>query len=542
MDTASATVPAARLTGVSKSFVRGQPVLRSVSLDIWPGEIHGLAGANGSGKSTLVKIIAGYHRPDAGSVAIGGRVLPQPIRPQHLRAAGVRFVHQEKGFIAGMSVLDNMCLGRGYVVGAGWKIRWKEEARRLARELERHQVAVALSADAGELPVAVRAKLAIIRALYQEAGKERHLIVLDEPTAAMAGEEASALGRWLREVAGRESLGVLFIGHRIEELLEVTDRISVLRSGAVAATLDSSSATSEQVVEALAGTSPGAMYPAPSHRPGGGALLAVEHLRGPALHDVSFSVAAGEIVGLTGVQGSGFEDVPYLVFDRERGASGTVTVGDAAVSVGRAAIVRHLRAGLVMVPADRPRNSVAAELSVRENVTQPRLRRFWRRGLLRIAAEKRDTVGITARLGVVPPGTENHVSALSGGNQQKVVLGKWLALSPRVLLLHEPTEGVDVVAKREIFRIMSEQASAGSAVVIASIEYEDLAHVCDRILVFGGGSLRAELPGRLSSGKDVMLAAYAASLERAPGTGPRAVAQVSRAMPSLGSPRGKAYP
>lgn len=522
VDTANrGSVPAARLVKLSKSFVRGQPVLRDVTLDVLPGEVHGLAGANGSGKSTLVKIMAGYHRPDAGAVVVGGQPLAMPIRPQQAHAAGVRFVHQEKGFVAGMSLLDNMCLGRGYPVGPGWKIRWRQEARSLALELERHNVRADLSMDAADLSVAMQAKLAVIRALRTQAGEERHLIVLDEPTAAMAGDEAYALGRWLREVARRESLGVLFICHRIEELLEVADRVSVLRGGAVVATLPTSATSSEQVVEALVGTSPGAMYPSQSRRPASDQALAVDGLNGPTVRDVSFSVARGEIVGLTGVQGSGFEEVPYLLFDRERGGQGVLSLGGTRASLGESAIADHIRRGMAMVPADRPKNSLAADLTVRENVMQPRLQQFWHRGILSLAAEKRSTAEVVRRLRVTPPGTETRISSLSGGNQQKLVLGKWLTLGPQVLLLHEPTEGVDVVSKREIFRIMGEQARNGAALLISSLEYEDLAHICDRILIFGGGSVRAELPGGDVSGDDVMHAAYAASLGAAGGSGAR---------------------
>lgn len=512
----------ASLVDISKSFVRDQPVLRDVSFDVLQGEIHGLAGANGSGKSTLVKIMSGYHRPDAGEFIVGGRRLPVPIRPQQVRAAGVRFVHQEKGFVAGMSVLDNMCLGRGYTVGLGGRIKWKQEARALERELERHNVKVSLAADAGELSIGTRAKLAIIRALYKTAGEERQLIVLDEPTAAMAGDEALALGHWLRETAQRESLGVLFICHRIEELLEVSDRVSVLRGGAIVATFRSSSATTDEVVEALVGTSAGALYPAAPGTTGSEKSLEVTNLTGRSVRGVTFSVSRGEVVGLTGVQGSGFEEVPYLLFDSEQVVEGTATFGGTEIDLRKSTIARHLKRGVAMVPADRAKNSIVADLTVRENVTQPRLHKFWRMGLLRKSAERRDAAEIVRRLRIVPSGTETKASSLSGGNQQKVVVGKWLALTPKVLLLHEPTEGVDVMAKREIFRIIAEQARNGTTCVIASLEYEDLVHICDRILVFGNGQIFTEVPGHVRSAEDVMRAAYTASLGAAGASGTQA--------------------
>jgi ribose transport system ATP-binding protein len=507
--------PKLEIRNASKSFMTGRPVLSGVNLSVMPGEIHALAGANGSGKSTIVKILAGYHSADEGSeIFVSGNRLSLPINPHEIRQAGVRFVHQDNGFIAGMSVLDNMCLGRGYSLGPVWKIRWKEERRSIREELNRHNVFVDLDADAKTLSVAVKAKLAIIRALYCRSGEALTTVILDEPTAAMGREEATGLGTWLRELAGREGLGVLFIGHRPQELREIADRVSVLRNGQIVATFNSSEVSNEEIVEALVGSRIGSFYPARKNAlRDPNAVLEVEDLSGPRVSNMSFSLYPGEIVGVTGLQGAGFEELPYLLFDSQRGATGKLVRRGVEVDLSRTPISDHISRGMVLVPGDRANNSIVTDLSIRENITQPKLRQFIKGGLLRSREESNDAQRVAQAFGVTPVSLETRLGALSGGNQQKVVVGKWMALSPEVVLLHEPTEGVDVLSKREVFRLLAERAASGAAILISSIEYEDLAHICDRILVCGHGRIRMELKGEAVTGDDVVRAAFQASLE-----------------------------
>jgi len=503
------------MTGIGKAFNGGRPVLSDVTVEIAAGEVVALAGANGSGKSTLVKILAGYHQADAGRIVASGSELSTPVRPQQVRAAGVRFVHQEKGFVSGMSVLDNMCLGRGYA-GSPGRISWRDERADISAEIERHNVRVRLDSDASSLAPAERAKLAIIRALHTRSGEQRRVIVLDEATAAMGGDESSALGAWLRELVAAEQLGVLFIGHRPAELREVADRICVLRSGRIVQVLDAADATDEGIVEALVGAPPQSFYP--PLLPAVGAFQAkveVRDLTGGSLSGISFSVNDGEILGITGIEGSGFEQVPYLMFDPSRGGTGTLSVDGVPAPVGRTSIRAQLRRGVALVPADRARRGFVDRMTVRENVVQPRFGSFRRAGFLSARRERSAAQSVVDRFGVVPASTEAKLTTMSGGNQQKVLLGKWLATDPGVLLLHEPTEGIDVMTKREIFRILGDQKARGRAIVLASIEYEDLAHVCDRVLVVGRGRIYTELIGGKTSGSDIMRAAYAASLDGA---------------------------
>lgn len=502
------------MKNISKTFVSGRPVLKNVDLSVLSGEIHALAGANGSGKSTLVKILAGYHPPDeGGEIYVDGQALNLPINPHQVREAGVRFVHQDNGFIFGMSVLDNMCLGRGYSYGPLWKINWRSERSAIEDELRRHGVQVDLDSDAKTLSVSVKAQLAIIRALHCRQDEKLKIVVLDEPTAAMGREEASNLGTWLRELSTRSGLGVLFIGHRPQELREIADRISVLRNGELVATFHTADVDNEGIVEALVGTRIGSFYPDRDvSQPEKSPRLVVNSVSGKLVSEMSFSLFPGEIVGITGLQGSGFEELPYLLFDRERRGTGKLIHDGVEIDISRTSIAEHIKRGMVLVPGDRVHNSVITELSIRENITQPKLKHFRKGGLLRAGKEHSHATDVSNEFGVTPVGIDTRVGSLSGGNQQKVVVGKWMSMNPEVIILHEPTEGIDVLAKREIFRILGARAASGAAILVSTIEYEDLAHICDRILVCGHGRIQMELKGSEITGEDVLRAAYQASL------------------------------
>ncbi|MET4783506.1 sugar ABC transporter ATP-binding protein [Glaciihabitans sp. UYNi722] len=505
------------ITGIRKAFNGGRPVLEDVTLRIGPGQVVGLAGANGSGKSTLVKILAGYHHADAGEVAVGGTQLPRHFRSQDAYRAGIRFVHQDKGFVSGMSVLDNLALGHGYAGGRG-RIDWSAERRVAAAELDEHNVLVRLDADAASLSAADRAKLAIIRALRRRVGEERRVLVLDEATAAMGADESRLLGEWLQKIVIKEQLGMLFVGHRPDELREISDEVAVLRAGRLVSVIASGEATDEGIVEAIVGASLDSFYPPRiDMQPQEGRRLVVRGLSGSTVRGIDLTVNAGEIVGVTGIEGSGFEEIPYLLFDTERAASGSVTIDGIESRVGRVPIATRLRQGMVLIPSDRIRRGVIDRMTIRENIVQPRLRHMRAGGFISSRRERIETRIAIDKFDVVPADSEARIGSMSGGNQQKVLLGKWLATDPGVLLLHEPTEGIDVRTKKEIFRVLGEQAQLGRAVLVASVEYEDLAHICDRILVIGDGRVHSELSGAELTGPTVMNAAYVASI-----TSPRA--------------------
>lgn len=500
---------------LSKSFVDGKPVLADVDLAIGRGEVRALLGANGSGKSTLVKILAGYHSPDRGTkITVDGRALPLPVDPDEVRDAGVRFVHQEHGLVSGMSVVDNLRLGRPYFCGPGWKIRWKQEAAAARAMFSRLGVDVDPMADVEGLPLPTLAKLSILRALGQRSGDELRLVVLDEPTASLGQQDAAQVLAWVRELARLEDVGVLFVSHRLSEVFAVADTISILRNGRVVASGPAGEFTPDGAVEAIVGRRVEAYYPKRAATPLE-PVLAVRALTAGQVQEISFTVRRGEVLGLTGLAGAGFEDIPYLLADRHPDARGSCSVDGKEISLRSCPVAERIRYGIALAPADRLRMALAADASARENVVLPRLPTFVRRGLLRRPAERADAARVMAAFQVTPADSETTVGQLSGGNQQKLLVGKWLATAPKVLLLHEPTQGVDVSARHQIFSALAAFADKGGAVVVASVEYEDLAHICDRVLVLGRGKVRSELAGAQLSPETVSGAAYLADISGA---------------------------
>lgn len=500
--------PAVELRDVCKSYVAGTPVLRDVDLVVPHGTITALVGANGSGKSTMVRILSGFHHADAGSqILIAGHDVGAQVTPEIVRTAGLRFVHQDSGLVPGISVIDNMLVGR-YRTGFAGRVRWKEERRDVRALLDRWGIRADLDEDAGDLPLPTIAKLAVLRALRTEQDEVLNAVILDEPTATLGYQDAAELLSWLRDLATRQNVGVLFISHRLDEVFEVADRIAVLRGGRIVANRPAHGFDHDGLVEEIIGGKLERFYPGHGDRPADEVGLAVRELRGARVHGISFEMRAGEVVGVTGLPGSGFEDVPYLLTDPELRPRGAALLTGSPLQLGTESIRARARRGLVLVPGDRKRKALVSDLTVRENLTLPRLRSFVRRGLLSRKRERRDAESLILRFGIKASSSETSAGQLSGGNQQKIVLAKWLATAPAVLLVHEPTHGVDVGAKSEIFALIAGTVARGTAVLVASVEYEDLAHLCDRVLVLAQGRICAELSGSGLTAEAITAAAF----------------------------------
>ncbi len=495
------------LQDVRKSYVPGVPVLQGVDLQVRAGEVTALMGANGSGKSTLVKILSGYHEPDVGSrIAFGDLATTGRIHPDAARGAGVRFVHQDSGLVPGLSVLENLLAGQlgGSLLS---RIRWADRRDEMQQFLDLHDIGVDVRCDAGSVGLAAAAKIAIARAIGVDVAPLKALI-LDEPTAALGRDDAAEMLGWVRELAKSRGVGVLLIGHRLEEILSVSDSIAVLRNGRVVSHDLVSELTHDRLVEQIVGRELDSFYPERGKPNRTDVLLEVDDLRGRGVTGVSFSVNAGEVLGVTGLPGSGFEDVPYLLMDPSTGATGRIRVGNNALDASSTSIRVRVRQGMVLVPADRKRRALATSEPVATNVGLPHLHRFRRHGGLSAAAERRHAASVVRDFGVMPSDASATAGKLSGGNQQKAVIGKWMSTQPKVLVVHEPTQAVDVGAKADIFRLLAESATSGMAAVVVSVEYEDLAHICDRVLVIGGGRVVAELSGSDLTPETVTAAAF----------------------------------
>lgn len=505
--------PAIRLRSVNKSFIEGIAVLDGVSLDVPHGEVTALVGANGSGKSTLVKVLSGYHDVDAGSqIVISGVDVTDQISPELMRQKGVRFVHQDSALAGGMSVLDNMSVGN-YRTGFLNRILWRQERESVRNLLARWRIDAYTDANVESLPLPTVAKLAVLRALRTSADEKLNAVVLDEPTAALGQDDANEVMTWVRELAVQENVGILFISHRLEEILKVADHVAVLRNGKIVAHEPSRELSHDRLVEHIVGGAIEKFYPDRTDTATDRVAMSVRNLAGGQVHDVSFSLAEGEVLGVTGIPGSGFEEVPYLLMDPTCRASGECEVGNRPLDLRRTTIRERIERGMVLIPADRKRTALATEMTIRENMSLPRLRSFIRRGLLSRRAENSDATRLVNTYQVRPPRPQTSVSRLSGGNQQKVVIAKWFSTAPAVLLVHEPTQAVDVGTKSEIFRLIADFAAAGTSAVIASVEYEDLAHLCDRVLVMGHGRVSAELVGDALTPERITAASFFASAE-----------------------------
>lgn len=487
-----------RVADVSKTFGRYR-ALQSVHLDVAPGEIHGLIGQNGSGKSTLAKVLTGYHAPDpGGQVLVDGEPVRLPVRPREASARGLAVVHQSLGLVEDLTVVENLRVGRFRANRLTRAIRWAGERREAAAVLERLGHPVPLDALVRDLAEEDRATVAIARAL-QDAEPGRGIIVFDESTRSLSRASLEHFYDMLEDVVSTGT-SALLISHHMEEVLEATDRVTVLRDGAVVeAGLRTADLTENDLVRAVMGRSLGSATRAvePAGRPAGPqrVAMAVRGLRGHLLAGVDLDVRPGEVVGVTGLAGSGHDELPYLLTGARPARQGTLQLGDHVQDLARWDVGSAMAAGVVLVPEGREHAGLALDLTVADNLLLPRPRT---RAALLPVDRKAETAIVTEwvhRLDVRPPDPACGVATLSGGNQQKVLLAKWLATGPRLLVLHEPTQAVDVGARQTIIAAIRRAAAAGCAVLVAGTDETELSLLCDRVVVFRDGRPVTELTG-----------------------------------------------
>lgn len=501
--------------GITKHFGSEQPALDDVSLEIGPGEIHGLVGQNGSGKSTLIKILAGYHDPDPGGrLWVNDGEVGLPLAPGDFRKHGMSFVHQNLGLADSLSILDNLRIGL-YRTGRLGRITWRRERRAARAALRRFDLKVDPETKVGSLPEASRAIVAIARATEEIASYEGRtekpgLLILDEPTPYLSRDAVASLFDAVRGIV-RSGTGCLFVSHRLDEVYEITDKVTVLRDGVVAGSGATSEIANERLIELIIGRQLEDLYPEAAER-GTAPALTVRDLSGPRVEATSFDLAEGEVLGLTGLVGMGFEDVPYLLYGAARAYSGDLITAEGTAAVADMTPRRAMTLGIVLVPAHRERDGGVSTLTLGENITLPRLSDYFRRFHMQSTRERHDAQVLAGEFQVRPPDPGLLFGSLSGGNQQKAIVGKWLAMEPRVLLLHEPTQGVDIGARKQLFSHIRRAADDGAGVVIVSIEYEDLAHLCDRVLIFHDGRVGGELRGAQLTKERILEQSFSSTL------------------------------
>lgn len=496
MSAAAGPDVAVRIADLSKTFP-GQRALDGVSLEVHRGEVHGLLGENGSGKSTLIKVLSGFHSPDhGGRVEIHGAPLTFGSAGDAARL-GLRFVHQNLGVIDQMTAVENVALVSGYRVPRGFPIRLRAQAARVRELLERFGVDVPLDRPLGACRAVDRSIVAIVRAL-DGLDLQRGVLVLDEPTAALPPDEVEHLFEIVREVT-RHGVTAIYVSHRLDEVFALVDRVSVLRDGGLQGTRAIADLDHRALVEMIVGTAPARAPGAPGARAIGAesprssdVLLRVKGLRSSVLAGVSFDVARGEVLGIAGLLGSGREDLAYVLVGAYPGTAESVEIDGRPLQRAMNP-ARALRARLGLVPGNRRPGSAIGPLTVRENITLTDMRAVSRSG--RISRRREDVVANRwiETLDVRPRDHERPFSLLSGGNQQKVILAKWFNIDPRVVLMDDPTAGVDVGARQAIYDLVRARVASGTSFVVCSSDHEDLVELCDRVLVLRDGKIGAEL-------------------------------------------------
>ncbi len=484
---------------LSKSY-GGVRALSDVSMDIRAGEVHGLCGENGAGKSTLIKCLAGVVEPDAGGFTINGA----SVRTGDIRAAedaGIAVIHQESTSFPDLDLVDNLFVGRELRRGP-WLDRAAMEAK--ARSvMDRLELKLDLRTPLGAFTIAQRQMVEMARALLRDC----RLIIMDEPTASLSAKETELLLALVQQLR-RDGVSVLYVSHRLEEIFAVADRVTVLRDGAWVATHDTSELNTSQLIEQMVGREVETLTRHGTHEGRTDHVrLQVRGLAAPGrFEDVSFEVHDGEILGLGGLVGAGRSEVARALFGVDAYKAGTVQVDGKPLLGG--SVQTAMAAGIALVPEDRQHEGLVLPMTVSENITLAILEKIAPGRLLNAGREDVCVRQWMERLNIKAAGPGVEAASLSGGNQQKVVLGKWLATEPSLLILDEPTRGVDVGAKAEIHRLIRQLTAGGMATLVISSDLPELLALCDRIVVMSEGRIAGELDGATADEKDVLHLAF----------------------------------
>jgi L-arabinose transport system ATP-binding protein len=487
--------PLLRLQGISKRFGVVQ-ALSNVTVLLNAGEVLALVGENGAGKSTLMRILEGVYPPDQGEVLINGR--QQEIRsPAQAHAAGIRMIHQDPDIAPDLSVAENLFIGDLKPVGGIFLDR-RDLARRTAALLDRFGLAYDLSpwARAGDLGPAYRQMVEIMRALRSRV----RILALDEPTSSLTDEEARRLFAVVGQLKSN-GVGIVYISHRMQEVRALADSVAVLRDGALVVQRPAGEIDDATIMQLMVGRPIANLFGTQRHSRGD-VLLSVQGMTTAKVADINFEVRAGEVVGLAGLVGAGRSEVAQAVFGADRLLAGSVAVAGRKLNLRSPADA--IAAGIGFAPEDRKSQSLLLLASVQDNIVLAVPDRIGCFGFLRPGAARHVASEQVQELRIKAPGLGQLISKLSGGNQQKVVLGRWLARHPRVLILDEPTRGIDVGAKAEIYRLIGELAAQRMGILVISSEMPELLGLCDRILVMAGGRIVADLD-RAAASEDRIL-------------------------------------
>jgi ribose transport system ATP-binding protein len=493
------------LRHVSKTFATTRALV-DVRFSVNSGEVHGLLGANGSGKSTILKILSGFVDADAGAeLSVHGNRVSLPGNGGDARSHGWGFVHQDLALFPNLRIVDNLHLAGATLGSPAASISWRKEIRAATEILRRFHLELDPSLRVADLPPPKQALVAIARALFEAEmhgtpGDDRFVLFLDESTVSLEANDRRELRAVIDRLVERGS-AVVLVSHDLNEVRQLTNQVTVLRDGEVAGAGPTHDFTDAQLLRLVVGDALSTEMAAATGRTAVPAardrlIMRVRGLNCSSVKDVSFECFAGEILGLTGLAGSGYEDIPYLLFGArtERDHQGAIEIGGRTLQIQDLTPAVAITNGICLVPGSRATQGLISSLPVWQNVTLPSLRRYRGSGRKLLRRKERAAASeVTRKVNVRPPDVSMPVGSLSGGNQQKVVVAKWLNAQPQVLLLHEPTIGIDVGARSQLHQLLRAAASEGMAVICASGDYEQLEVLCQRVLVFRHGTIHAEL-------------------------------------------------
>jgi rhamnose transport system ATP-binding protein len=483
------------LTLISKAFA-GVQALSRVSFDLRAGEVHALVGENGAGKSTLIKVITGAHVPDDGTIAIQGQIVAE-LDPLRSRELGIAAIYQQPALFPDLTVAENFAIA---LEGPrSWRrVQWARRRDRARVLLERIGATIDPETEVSRLSMPEQQLVEIARAL----GAEARILIMDEPTASLSDKEVDRLFRLIGDLKA-QGVGIIYISHRLEELPRVADRVTALRDGVLVGTRPMREVTRGELIRMMVGRELSAVFPKSFVEPGE-IVLEVRGLscQRSGVRDVSLHLKAGEILGLAGLVGAGRTELARVLFGLTPADSGEVRVRGRAVAIDSPS--RAVSLGLAYVPEDRRRHGVILEMPVSANTTLATLAAVSRSGLLDFRRERATAARFVEQLGIKTPSLETPSGNLSGGNQQKVALARWLAAEPAILILDEPTQGVDVGAKAEIHRLMSELAGRGLAILMISSELPEILGMSDRIAVMHGGAIVGVLDRSMATPETIL--------------------------------------
>lgn len=472
-----------KMKDISKSFP-GVKALDGAAIEVKEGEVHALMGENGAGKSTFVKILNGLIQPDGGEIAIWGEKVTV-LRPAHALQLGIAMIYQELNPVKDMTVAENIFMGKELVHGKSVFVDKKREILEAKQLLQNFGLTIDPGQKMGQLSIAQMQMIEIMKAVNCGA----HLIVMDEPTSSLTDDEIKILFEKIRELK-RNNVAVIYISHRMEEIFEITDTVTIFRDGQYIDTRKTSEISKDELISLMVGRALDSVFPK-TYVKIGEPVLQVQNLKNDRSKDISFNVNAGEILGFYGLVGAGRSEIFRSIFGLDKMYEGTIILD------GKKILIKHpadaIEAGIAMVTEDRKESGLILCRSIKENIALPNLDKFKWGPFLDKAKEEVVCQEMAEKITVKMSTLHQLVGNLSGGNQQKVVLSKWLLKNPRVLILDEPTRGIDVGAKAEIHALMCEFAKAGMAIVLISSELPEVMGMSDRLLVMGEGEIRGEM-------------------------------------------------